>query len=163
MATRTRVNQAPSAPIDLSMMNTMATAPAASHATVPGTSQDARAHYPRRVSDSSYYAPSSPSQPLPDLPSTLTTRPRVDPLVQAVGLRCGQEGARTLSPSTTLPSASPLDARLCAMPAIAEISADLTNLVGDTPTAANSRIHSLPGSTATTPGPSTPASFPSST
>ena len=34
--------------------------------------------------------------------------------------------------------------------------------MGDKPTAANSRIHSLPGSTATTPGQSTPAWFPSS-
>ena len=91
--------------------------------------------------------------PPPGPPSTLTTRPRVCSLVQAVGLRCGKEGAGTPSPSTTLPPAPPLDARHCAMPAIAESSADLANIVGDMPTTANSRIHSLPGSTAPPPLP----------
>ena len=63
----------------------------------------------------------------------------------------------------TLLSTVPLDARYSAMPAIAEIFPYLANLVGDTPTTANSRINSLPGSTVTTPGPSTPRSFQPST
>ena len=105
---------------------------------------------PQEISNSTHPPdPLHPPDPPPDPPSTLPTRPRVGLLVQSVGLRRGQEGAGTPSPSTTPPSAFPLDARHCAMPAIAEFSADLANLVGDIPTAANSRIHSLSGSTAT--------------
>ena len=47
------------------------------------------------------------------------------------------------------------------MPAVAENSADVANLVDDTTTTANSDIHSHPCSTASNPGPSTPEFSPS--
>ena len=47
------------------------------------------------------------------------------------------------------------------MPAVAENSAHIANLVDDTTTTANSDIHSHPCSTASNPGPSTPEFSPS--
>ena len=158
VATRTRVNRAPSAPIDMSIVNTTSRLHQRRHTRPYQIPLKMLARTIPQESLTPLTRPTLLTPPAtPDLPSTLTTRTRVGLLVQTVGFGFGQEGAGTLSPSTT--PASLLDTRHCAMPAIAEISADLANLVGDTPAAANSRIHSLPNSTATTPGPSTPASF----
>ena len=101
------------------------------------------------------------SLPPSNLSSISTTRSRVGSLVQAVGLRCGQEEMGTRNTPSTLPSVSPFDARRSALPKCAEVSTDLANLVGDTTTTANSGIHSLSGS-APPPGPSTPNSSTSS-
>ena len=48
------------------------------------------------------------------------------------------------------------------MPANAQMFADVVNLVGNTITTANGGVHPPPGTTASTQGPSTPASSPSS-
>ena len=58
-----------------------------------------------------------------------------------------------MSPPRMLPSPSPVDARHRALPAIAEISADLADLVEGPTTTANSDVYSFPSTTAFFPGP----------
>ena len=94
------------------------------------------------------------SRPPPAPSSTSTARPRDGSLDQAAGLRCGREVVGTPSPFRTLPSTSPIDALHRARPVISENSTDPANLVEDPAATATSGINSLPGTNASSPGPS---------
>ena len=71
----------------------------------------------------------------------------------------GRRWARRVHPGCS-PRRPPVDTLHRALPAIAENSADLANLVEGPTTTANSGVYSFPGTTASFPGPPTPESSP---